>query len=132
MAEVLAPAGVEGVQEGKVAHLSEVAARGYPLVVEEMVVVVVVLAGRVRGRGRGGVAVATEDAAEAEESVLVGGGLAAAAEGGLLRGAARVLLPVLHLLQEERGLLLVDEGEAGDAVFYLEGVEKGAILVVGP
>lgn len=76
-------------------------------------------------------AVAAEDAAEAEEAVLLGG-LAVAAEGGLLGGPACVLLPVVHLLEEQRGFLLVDKGEASDAVLDLEGVEEGAVLVVGP
>lgn len=47
---------------------------------------------------------------------------------GLLAG---VLLPLIHLLLELLGLLLVDEGEAGETFFQLEGVEEGAVLIVG-
>lgn len=41
-----------------------------------------------------------------------------------------ILLPIVHLLLERLGLLLVGEGEACQAVFELEGVEEDAILVI--
>lgn len=45
---------------------------------------------------------------------------------------ARVLFPVVHLFLELLGLLLVCEAQASHAVFYLEGVEEGSVLVVAP
>lgn len=74
---------------------------------------------------------ATEDSPESEEAVLLRW-LAAASKGRCLCSSARVPLPFLHLLHEKMGLLLVDEGQAGEAFFYFKGVEKGSILVVGP
>lgn len=41
-----------------------------------------------------------------------------------------MLLALLHLLDEGLGLLLVDKGEAGGAVFEFERVEKRAVLVI--
>lgn len=90
------------------------------------------MAGSVRGRGSRRVAVTAEDAAEAEKAVLVGSRLTASAKGCLFRRPARVLLPVLHLLKEEGGLLFVDKGQAGEALLNLKGVEEGAVLVVVP
>lgn len=45
---------------------------------------------------------------------------------------ARVLFPVIHLLQELLGLFLVDKRQPGQAFFELEGVEKYSVLVVAP
>ena len=42
-----------------------------------------------------------------------------------------ILLAVVDLLLEGLGLLLVGEGEGGQAVLELEGVEEDAVLVVG-
>lgn len=58
--------------------------------------------------------------------------LGAAAKGRRLGGPAGVLFAVVHLFFELLGLFFVDEAEAGQAVFQLKGVEKGAVLVVGP
>ena len=116
VAEVLAPPRIEGIQQREIAHPAQVArAAGRHAVV--VVAVVVVLAGGVRRRRRGRVPVAAEYAAEPQEAVLVGRGLTVSAEGRLPRGPARVLLPVVHLLEEQRGLLLIDKGQAGDTVF---------------
>lgn len=73
----------------------------------------------------------TKDTTKTEETMLVGG-LAVAAEGGSFGSPARVLLSVLHLLEEEGSLFLVDKRKAGEAVFDLEAMKEGAILVVGP
>lgn len=43
---------------------------------------------------------------------------------------ARILLSFVHFLLELLGFFLVDEGETGEAVFELKGVEEGAVLVV--
>lgn len=45
---------------------------------------------------------------------------------------ACILFPVVHLLQKLLRLLLVNEGESGQAFFELKGVEEDAILVVVP
>ncbi len=50
----------------------------------------------------------------------------------LQRGLACILFPVVHLLQELLRLLLVDEGQAGLALFQLKGMEKDAVLVIAP
>ena len=49
-----------------------------------------------------------------------------------LRGLARVLFPVVHLLQELLRLLLVDERQPSQALLKLKRVEKDSILVVVP
>lgn len=78
-----------------------------------------------------------DEAAEqgAAGALAVGhGGRALAArgrEGGLPGLLAGVLLALVHLLDEGLGLLLVGEGQAGGALLELEGVEEGAVLVVG-
>lgn len=41
-----------------------------------------------------------------------------------------ILLPFIHLLLESFRLFLVGEGQASHAVFKLEGVEEGSVLVV--
>lgn len=41
-----------------------------------------------------------------------------------------MLLSLLHLLDKRLGLLFVREGESGGAIFELECVEEGAVLVV--
>ena len=43
----------------------------------------------------------------------------------------RRLLPIVHLLPELFGFLVVGEGETGEAAFELEGVEEDAVLVIG-
>jgi hypothetical protein len=53
------------------------------------------------------------------------------AEGLVLCVLVGVLLAVVDLLLECLGLLLVGEGEGGQAVLELEGVEEDAVLVVG-
>lgn len=51
---------------------------------------------------------------------------------GLVAGVlVGVLLAVVHLLLEGAGLLLVGEGEGGQAAVDLKGVEEDAVLVVG-
>ena len=49
-----------------------------------------------------------------------------------LRGLARVLFPVVHLLQELLRLLLVDERQPSQALLEFKRVEKDAVLVVVP
>lgn len=48
------------------------------------------------------------------------------------RGSAGVLLSLVHFLLELLGLLLVDEAEPGEALFQLERMEEGSVLVVAP
>jgi hypothetical protein len=55
-----------------------------------------------------------------------------AVKGGVSRGLACVLFPLVHLLLELPSLLLVHKGQAGEALLELKGVEKGAVLVVPP
>jgi len=55
-----------------------------------------------------------------------------ASKGCLDCSLACVLFPVIHLLQELLGLLLVNEGQTRQAVFKLESVEEDTILVVPP
>jgi hypothetical protein len=43
---------------------------------------------------------------------------------------ASILFPLIHLLLELSGFFLVDKGQTGDTLFELEGMEKGAVLVV--
>lgn len=47
--------------------------------------------------------------------------------GGLF---ARVLLPLLHLLDESLCFLLVGEGEPRGTVLKLEGMKEGPVLVI--
>lgn len=54
------------------------------------------------------------------------------AEGRAPGRFACVLLPIVHLLQELLGFLLVDKGQAGETVFELEGMEEDPILIVIP
>ncbi len=51
-------------------------------------------------------------------------------EGLCLCVLAGVLFPLVHLLLEGARLLLVDEGQAGHALFQLKGMEKGTVLVI--
>lgn len=53
-------------------------------------------------------------------------------EGGGAGGPAGILFPVVHLLLELFGLLLVDKGEASETVFGFKGVKVGSVLVVDP
>ena len=46
------------------------------------------------------------------------------------RRLGRVLLPLVHLLPELLGLLLIREAQPEHALLALEGVEEGAVLVV--
>jgi hypothetical protein len=66
------------------------------------------------------------------EETLLMRGLAVSAEWGRLGLPARVLFPVVHLLHKLFRFLLVYKGQACKAVFELEGVEKGPVLIVSP
>lgn len=69
----------------------------------------------------------------AEQSAMLGSRVrAGTAEGSGPRGSVGVPLAFIHLLLELLCLLLVDETQASQTVFQLKGVEKGAVLVVGP
>lgn len=48
----------------------------------------------------------------------------------LAGGFVSDLLPLIDLLLELLGLLVVDEGKAGQAVFQLKGVKEDPVLVV--
>ena len=74
-----------------------------------------------------------EDAAQQAVGLLrAGAGGGAQGAKGLVPGVlGRVLLAVVHLLLEGAGLLLVGEGEGGQAAVDLKGVEEDAVLVVG-
>lgn len=41
-----------------------------------------------------------------------------------------ILLPLVHLLQEGLGFLLIHKGETCQAILEFEGVEKSPVLVV--
>lgn len=64
--------------------------------------------------------------------VLVVVCLGCASERSLAGSLAGVLFPVVHLLEELLGLLLIHEGQAGQAFLELKGVEEDAVLVVIP
>lgn len=64
--------------------------------------------------------------------VLVVVCLGCASEWCLAGSLAGVLFPIVHLLQELLGLLLVYERQAGQTLLELEGVEEDAVLVVAP
>jgi hypothetical protein len=64
--------------------------------------------------------------------MLVMGGRSCSSEWRFQGCLARILLPVIHLLEELFRLLLVDEGQAGLAVLQLKGMEEDAVLVVVP
>lgn len=74
----------------------------------------------------------SKDASEQAVLVMAALLLIRPAKGRLLGGLARILLPVVHLLQELLRLFLVDEGKPCKAFFELEGVKEDAILVVVP
>ena len=65
--------------------------------------------------------------------IMDGGGTLAAhgGEGGLARLFADMLLPLVYLLDEGLGLFLVGKGQTGGTLLEFEGVEEGAVLVVG-
>ena len=75
---------------------------------------------------------AAKEASEQAMMVLVVVRRSSSSKRRLQRGLARILFPVVHLLQELLRLLLVDEGQAGLAFFQLKGMEKDAVLVVAP
>lgn len=65
-------------------------------------------------------------------AMLVVGRLCRTAKWRFLRGLLRILLPVVHLLEELLRLLLVHKGQARQTFLQLERVEKDAVLVVTP
>lgn len=67
-----------------------------------------------------------------EKTVLVVVCLGSASERCLAGSLAGVLFPVVHLLEELLGFLLVHEGQAGHAFLKLEGMEEDTVLVVAP
>ena len=88
-----------------------------------------------RWRRVGRMPVAEQASQEAMSVALPVGGRPAGSCGGaerlVLCVLVGVLLAVVDLLLERLGLLLVGEGEGGQAVLELEGVEEDAVLVVG-
>lgn len=64
--------------------------------------------------------------------VLVVVCLGCASEWCLAGSLAGVLFPVVHLLEELLGLLLVHEGQTGQTLLELKGMEEDAVLVVAP
>lgn len=75
---------------------------------------------------------AAEEAAQKRVLLRRGSSSNSSAEWGIPGCLACVLLPVVHLLLELLGLLLVDERQAGEAFLELEGVKEDAVLVVVP
>lgn len=74
----------------------------------------------------------SKDASQQAMLVVATAAWCRAAEWCTSRCLARVLFPVVHLLQELLGFLLVDKGQAGEAVLELERMEEDAVLIVVP
>lgn len=74
----------------------------------------------------------TEETPKQTMVMLVRGSLRRASKRCLQRGLARVLLPVIHLLQELFGLLLVHKGQPRQTLFQLKRMKKDTVLVVTP
>ena len=143
VSKIFPPARIESLQNGKLArifafmavHASHREAK-VMAVAGTVVVTMTAVAGRKArlgrfGWGRCGRVAMTEEAAE--EAVLVArAGVVRAAEGSRPSCLGSVFFPVIHLLLELLRLLLVDERQAGEALFELKGVEKNAVLVVAP
>lgn len=58
--------------------------------------------------------------------------LRASAEWCRASGLAGVLLAIVHFLLELLRLLFVDKAQRGQAIFQVEGVEEGTVLVIAP
>jgi hypothetical protein len=75
---------------------------------------------------------ASEEASQEAVMMLVVARRRGSSKLSLLSCLARILFPVIHLLQKLFRLLLVDEGQSRQAFLQLEGMEKNAVLVVAP
>lgn len=58
--------------------------------------------------------------------------LTVTSKGRVFGGLASILLSFVHLFLELLGLFLVHERQPSQALLELEGVEKGAVLVILP
>lgn len=127
LAEMLSPHRIKSIQEGKL--------RAAPTIVEADRGAGVVRKPRQVGGGgvrhHGDARVPVEDVAQ-QAVFLASRCVGRSAEWCRSRGSAGVLLSLVHFLLELLGLLLVDEAEPGEALFQLERMEEGSVLVVAP